>query len=95
MSDPSRPAMAKVAADLFRRNPVMWGFSVAIGLLLAALLATTVIQLQSVVLSVFIAFFITLGLDPLIRLLQRWGLKRGMAIVSVIVVFVLIVAGII
>ena len=95
MSDPSRPAMAKVAADLFRRNPVMWGFSVAIGLLLAALLATTVIQLQSVVLSVFIAFFITLGLDPLIRLLQRWGLKRGMAIVSVIVVFVLIVAGLI
>ncbi|PPF46016.1 AI-2E family transporter [Pseudoclavibacter sp. AY1F1] len=83
------------APGLFRRNPVVWGFSVAIGLLLAALLATTVVQLQSVLLSVFIAFFVTLGLDPLIRLLQRWGLKRAMAIITVIIAFVLVVAGLV
>ncbi|WP_258068012.1 AI-2E family transporter [Pseudoclavibacter sp. RFBB5] len=89
------PEDRDLAPGLFRRNPVMWGFSVAIGLLLAALLATTVVQLQSVLLSVFIAFFVTLGLDPLIRLLQRWGLKRGMAIITVIIAVVLLVAGLV
>ncbi|WP_271986205.1 AI-2E family transporter [Pseudoclavibacter terrae] len=95
MADPTRATLSKTTADLFRRNPVMWGFWVAIGLLLAALLATTVMQLSSVLVSIFVAFFITLGLDPLVRWLQRKGLKRGMAIVVVILAFIAIVVGLV
>ena len=49
--------------------------------------------MSGVVFSVFAAVFITLGLDPLVRWFQRRGLKRGVAIVTVIVLFVLVIVG--
>ncbi|WP_395244722.1 AI-2E family transporter [Agromyces sp. MMS24-K17] len=81
--------------SMFAERPLVWGFIVTLGVLLALLLAVAFVNLQSVVLSVFIAAFVALGLDPLIRWFQRRGMKRGVAIVVVILLFVLVVAGII
>lgn len=81
--------------SLFAEHPLRWGFIVTLGVLLAALLAIAVVNLQSVVLSVFIAAFVALGLDPLIRWFQRRGMHRSGAIVTVILLFLLVVAGII
>ncbi len=39
------------------------------------------------------AAFITLGLDPLVRWFERRGMKRGVAIVTVIILFILVIAG--
>ncbi|MWB97934.1 AI-2E family transporter [Agromyces seonyuensis] len=73
------------------RYPMRWAFLVGIGLMAAAVLGFAVFNLQSVLLSIFIATFVALGLDPLIRWFQRRGLKRGTAIVTVILLFILVV----
>lgn len=75
-------------------HPLRWGFIVTIGALLAVLLALTVFNLQGVLLSVFIAGFIALGLDPLIRWFQRRGMRRVSAIITVILLFVGAVIGV-
>lgn len=81
--------------SLFADHPLRWGFIVTLGVLMALVLAIAVAKLNGVVLSVFIAAFVALGLDPLIRWFQRRGMKRGTAIVTVILLFVLVVVGIV
>lgn len=76
-------------------HPLRWGFIVTLGALLAGLLALTVFNLQSVLLSVFIAAFIALGLEPLVKWFQKRGMNRAGAIVTVILLFVVVVVGII
>src|SRR5690606_29535401 len=71
----------------------VWGFIAALGVLLALALASAMASLSSVVFSVFAAVFITLGLDPLVRWLERRGMRRGLAILTVIILFVLVIAG--
>jgi predicted PurR-regulated permease PerM len=80
---------------LFAEHPVVWGFRVALGLLAAALLALVVVNLSDVLLSVFIAAFVALGLDPLIRWFERRGMSRGSAIVTVLILFIAVVVGIV
>ncbi|MGR2752507.1 AI-2E family transporter [Agromyces arachidis] len=76
-------------------HPSVWGFRVALGLLGAALLALIFINLSDVMLSVFVAAFVALGLDPLIRWFERRGMRRGTAIVTVLILFIVVVVGII
>ena len=76
-------------------HPLRWGFIVTLGVLLALALAVALVNLQSVVLSVFIAAFVALGLDPLVRWFERRGLKRGVSIVVVILLFIAAVVGIV
>ncbi|MFC6356446.1 AI-2E family transporter [Luethyella okanaganae] len=80
---------------MFHTRPLRWGFVVTLGVLGALLLALILVNLQNVLLSVFIAMFIALGLDPLIRWFQRRGLKRGGAIVAVILLFIVVVVGLV
>ena len=76
-------------------HPLRWGFIVTLGVLLALALAVALVNLQSVVLSVFIAAFVALGLDPLVRWFERRGLKRSVSIVVVILLFIAAVVGIV
>ncbi|QAY72437.1 AI-2E family transporter [Agromyces protaetiae] len=89
------PAPDEPHRSLFAHRPLQWGFVVTLGVLLALAVGIAFVNLQSVVLSVFIAAFVALGLDPLIRWFQRRGLRRGTAIVVVILLFVAVVIGII
>lgn len=75
-------------ANLFTHRPLRWGFIVTLGVLGALLVAVALSNLRSVVLSVFIAAFVALGLDPLIRWFQRRGLKRAVAIPVVMLLFI-------
>jgi predicted PurR-regulated permease PerM len=88
------PTRRERAASMMAQQPFRWAFVATLGLLLALGLAITVLNMSSVVFSVFAAIFITLGLDPLVRWFQRRGLKRGVAIVTVIVLFVLVIVGV-
>ncbi|MFF2388790.1 AI-2E family transporter [Agromyces sp. NPDC058104] len=81
--------------SLFVNHPLRWGFIVTLGVLLALGLAVAVVNLSSVVLSVFIAAFVALGLDPLIRWFERRGMRRGVAIVTVILLFVGVIVGVV
>lgn len=78
--------------SMFHNNPLRWGFTVTIGVLIALLLALTLFNLGSVLISVFAALFISLGLDPLIRWIQKLGMPRSWAIVTVIVLIIGVLA---
>lgn len=91
---PNRPA-APAGTGFFAEHPIRWGFLVALGILVAALLAVVVVNLSDVLLSVFIAAFVALGLDPLIRWFERRGMSRPSAIVTVLILFIAVVVGIV
>lgn len=80
---------------MMANDPFRWAFIATLGVLLALVLAATVTNLNQVLLSVFIAAFIALGLEPTIRFFERRGMKRGMAILTVIAIVVAVVAGIV
>jgi predicted PurR-regulated permease PerM len=77
------------------QHPLRWGFLVTIGALGAIALGLAVFNLSSIVFSVFLAAFITVGLDPLVRWFQRHGMTRTWAIVTVILLIVAVIVGII
>jgi predicted PurR-regulated permease PerM len=74
-------------------HPFRWAFIATLGAIVAIGIVSLVLSISGVVFSVFAAVFITLGLDPLVRWFQRHGMKRGVAIVTVIVLFILVIAG--
>lgn len=76
-------------------RPFIWGATAALGVLLVAMLALAVFNLSGLVFSIFMAAFITVGLDPLVRWLERKGLKRGVAILIVILAILAIAVTII
>jgi predicted PurR-regulated permease PerM len=74
-------------------HPFRWGFLVTIGALVAIALATTLASLSTVLISIGVALFIALALDPVVRWLQRHGLSRGISILIVFLAFALIFGG--
>ena len=75
------------------RSPFTLGFVTTLGVLVALVVGGMIAQLSTVLMYVVGALFIALGLDPLVRRLERIGVKRPVGIVAVFVGFLLIVAG--
>lgn len=90
--DPRAVEQAKVRVV---DRPFVWGFAAALGILVAAALAAAFVSLSGLVFSIFMAAFITVGLDPLVRWLQRRGMSRPIAILTVILLVILVIVGII
>jgi predicted PurR-regulated permease PerM len=76
-----------------RNGPLYIGFVGAIGALLAWNLLKLVADLSSVLTLVGIAAFLAIGLDPLVRFLQRRGLSRGLAVTAVFFGLLAVFAG--
>jgi predicted PurR-regulated permease PerM len=74
--------------SLLRRSPLLFGFLVTLGAIGAVATGYMLYGLRSIIFSVFLAMFATVGLDPLIRWFQRRGMKRAWAIVTVILLIV-------
>ena len=94
-SDRMRRRTNVPSTSMMANDPFRWAFIATLGVLLALMLATTITNLQQVLLSVFIAGFIALGLEPTVQFFERRGLKRGMAILSVIMIVVAVVVGLV
>ncbi|MEO7023081.1 MAG: AI-2E family transporter, partial [Leifsonia sp.] len=77
------------------QNPLRWGFLVTLGALGALAFGLALLNLKSIVFSIFLAAFITVGLDPLVRWFQRHGMSRAWAIVTVILLILALMVGII
>lgn len=77
---------------LDQMSPFRIGFAGAVGVILAYALAQAVVQARSVIILVVVAFFIALGLNPLVRALTRRGVKRGLAVLLVLVGVVVVFA---
>lgn len=76
------------------RSPFTVGFFLTLGGLVAILVGMAVSNLSTVIIYVVFALFAALGLDPVVRLLQRRGMARPWGIVVVYAVFALLLAGI-
>ncbi|MFG6402411.1 MULTISPECIES: AI-2E family transporter [unclassified Microbacterium] len=75
-------------------SPFRVGFLVTLGGLVAVVLGLTVSNLSTVIIYVVFALFAALGLDPVVRFLEKRGMKRGWAIVVVYAAFALVLVGI-
>ena len=80
---------------LVNRSPFLFGYLITLGALGALLTGALLWGLGSIIVSVFLAMFITVGLDPLVRWFQRHGMSRTWAIVTVILFIVAVLVGII
>ena len=83
------------SAPLVRRSPLLFGYVITLGALGAVLTGLMLYGLRSIIFSVFLAAFATVGLDPLVRWFQRHGMKRAWAIVTVILLILGVLVGII
>lgn len=75
-------------------HPFGVGFFVTAGALVAIVLGLAVSNLSTVIIYVVFAMFAALGLDPLVRLLERRGIGRAWGIVIVYAGFALVLVGI-
>jgi predicted PurR-regulated permease PerM len=73
-------------------KPLLSGFSVAVGVLLAIGLAATIAGISTVLISIFLGMFLALGLDPAVRAFERRGMSRAAGVTIVAIVFLGVVA---
>ncbi|MFI5907693.1 AI-2E family transporter [Dactylosporangium sp. NPDC051541] len=66
-----------------RRSPLIIGFLAGLGLLLAYTAYQAVQNVYSILLLIFIAMFLAIGLNPAVVRLTKWGLPRGLAVATV------------
>jgi len=66
-----------------RTHPFYIGFMGALGVLTAYALVSVIGRLTDVITLVVVALFLALGLEPVVRFLQRRGLRRGVAVAVV------------
>jgi predicted PurR-regulated permease PerM len=65
------------------RSPFLVGLTAGLGLLLAYAVFLVLSDAVSILVLVFIAMFIAVGLNPAVVRLQRWGLPRWLAVTGV------------
>jgi predicted PurR-regulated permease PerM len=75
-------------------RPLVVGFVATLGVLGGIVLGGAIASITSILIYIILALFIALGLDPVVRILERRGLKRGAGIGIVFGVFLLLAAAI-
>ena len=63
-----------------------WGLYVSLGVLATAAAAAAVYTTRGVLTEALIALFLAISLDPAVRMLMRWRIQRGVAILVVVLV---------
>lgn len=93
---PAAPAAPARGEDpLPSRRPLLFGYLITLGAIGAVATGFMLYGLRSIIFMVFLAMFATVGLDPLIRWFQRHGMKRGWAIVTVILMVIAVLVAIV
>ena len=80
------------AREFVVRNPFQLGFTVTLGVLVALLFGGIIGELSTIIMYVVAALFVALGLDPIVRRLERNGIGRPIGIGLVFGGFVLVIA---
>nr|WP_312882578.1 AI-2E family transporter [Micromonospora polyrhachis] len=76
-----------------RRNPFLVGFTGALGVLLAYTAFLAVRNAASMLVLIFIALFLAMGLNPAVARLRSWGLPHWLAVATVSLTVVLLLCG--
>ena len=90
---PADAAPAGAGTATSPRTMFRWGVYVSLGVLAVALVAISVYNTRGILIEVLIALFIAVSLDPAVRRLNRWGVRRGWAVVVILLITTGIVAG--
>jgi predicted PurR-regulated permease PerM len=78
---------------LGRRNPFLIGLLGGLGLLTAYGIFLGLRNAASILVLIFIALFLAIGLNPAVTRLRRWGLPRGLAVTVIALGVVLLLCG--
>ncbi|MFI6761401.1 AI-2E family transporter [Micromonospora sp. NPDC050417] len=76
-----------------RRSPFLIGFTGGLGVLLAYATFLAVRGAASMLILIFIALFLAIGLNPAVARLRKWGLAHGLAVTVVALTVLLVLAG--
>ncbi|MFC5178444.1 AI-2E family transporter [Nocardioides taihuensis] len=79
------PGGAAPVPALLRHSPFAFGFFAGLGALLAWWLGSQVLRISGVLVLIVVAMFLAAGLNPVVEFLQRRGIRRGYALLTVIV----------
>lgn len=90
--EPSAPPLGRVGAP-FAKTSFHHGLFMGLGLVLAYVVYQSVELVLGLLIVILVAGFLAIGLNPLVRRLQRWGLPRGLAVVTVCLSALLVVCG--
>lgn len=88
----TEPPLGRPGRPFDRRAPYLVGLLGGLGLLTAWAAGQVLMQISGVIVQVVVSFFIAAGLDPLVRFLERRGLRRSVAVLVVIVLVVAVLA---
>ena len=89
--DPANPL--GIPGPRFGQSPFTIGFGFALGALLAYTLFQGAAKVSGPLLTIVVAIFLAIGLDPIVSRFERGGMRRGFAIALVFGGFALLVAG--
>jgi predicted PurR-regulated permease PerM len=94
MSDPApqRPPPEDPGGRVRPMVLFRWGVYVSLGVLATAAAAATVYTARGVLIWALVALFLAVSLDPAVRMLIRWHIRRGLAILVVVLVALGLVA---
>jgi predicted PurR-regulated permease PerM len=79
---PPRPDGARVRPMVLFR----WGLFASLGVVVTVAMATAVYTARDMLIRTLIALFLAISLDPVVRMLARWRIRRGVAVLLVVLV---------
>jgi predicted PurR-regulated permease PerM len=88
-----RPRFGRPGPPMNRRNPFLIGFFGGLGLLLAYAVFLGLRNAASILVLIFVALFLAIGLNPAVVKLRQWGLPRGLAVTTVTLTLLLLLCG--
>ena len=83
--DAEQEELGELGRPFNSRSPFLWGLMAGGGALVAWWLGGLVVQISSVILLIVVSLFLAVGLNPLVELLMRRGLKRSWSVLAVTV----------
>jgi predicted PurR-regulated permease PerM len=83
-SDEENP-YGRLGRPISRQSPFYKGFTGAFGVLVALVFGFAIREISSVLVLLLIAFFLAVGLNPIVEFAIRRGVKRGWAVLGVAV----------
>ncbi|MET0780454.1 MAG: AI-2E family transporter [Microbacterium sp.] len=95
-TDPAVPASARTRERhgilTLVDRPLVVAFIATLGVLGGLIIGSALASITTILIYIVLALFISLGLDPIVRMLERRGVKRGSGILIVFGVFALLAA---
>ncbi|MFG1602594.1 AI-2E family transporter [Actinoplanes sp. NPDC049265] len=91
--EPAQPRFGTPGPPLDRRNPFFIGFLGGVGLLVAYASFMGIRNATSILVLIFVAMFLAIGLNPAVTRIHKWGVPRGGAVAIVALIGLAVLAG--